>query len=92
MSVSERYKYFTGTLMHKHINNPSDNLLNNFLFNIFFYFDKNVHNHKMRKDHFTIPEHRTEQFKLSFAFSGPKIWNNMDIEARKLDLQNLKNY
>ena len=36
MSVSERYKYFTGTLMHKHINNPSDNLLNNFLFNIFF--------------------------------------------------------
>ena len=43
-------------------------------------------------DHLTIPKRRTEQFKRRLAFSGPKIWNNIDFEARKLDLHNFKNH
>ena len=27
-----------------------------------------------------------------YAFSGPKIWNNIDFEVRKLDLHNFKNF
>ena len=90
MSVSERYQYFTSILMYKCMNNPSDHLLNKF-----FTFTKNVHTYKTRKaehDHLTIPKHRTEQFKRSLAFSGPKIWKNIDSEVRKLDLHNFKNH
>ena len=84
MSVSDRYKYFISILMYKCVNNPNENPLSKF-----FTFSKSIHNYKTRKalnEDLAIPKLRTEQFKRSLIFSGPIIWNKINLETCKLNL------
>ena len=70
--------------MYKCVNNPNENPLSKY-----FTFSKSIHNYKTRKalnEDLAIPKPRTEQFKRSLIFSGPIIWNKINLETRKLNL------
>ena len=49
--------------------------------NVFLHVTSQNYKKKAEHGHLAIHKHRTEQFKRSLAFSGPKIWNNIDFES-----------
>ena len=76
--------------MYKCVNNPNKNPLSKF-----FTFSKSIHNYKTRKalnEDLAIPKPRNEQVKRSLIFSGPIIWNKINLETRKLNLFYIKKH
>ena len=80
MNIDERVRYLTACLMYKCINNHAPNYLSD---NINLMSDLLPYNNRSTNTkNVMLPKPRTELYKTSFNYNGPKVWNGIpnDIE------------
>ena len=76
----ERVKFHKALLMYKCMNNIAPVYLSNL-----FHKNRDILKYHLRScdtNLLHIPKAKTEIFKHSFSYSGPKIWNSLDVQKR----------
>ena len=89
ISVSDRFKYLTGCLIFKCLNdcNISSNMQNTFI-NTDFFAASLVHNYNTRfsaDNCLYVPRRKTEYFKKSLTYYGVILWNDIPQFIRNAD-------
>ena len=81
-NVEKRKEFLTCILMYKCVNNSAPFYLSDDIL-----YANQVHNYMTRNianDHLYIPQARTEYFKKSLLYIGPKLWNELPISIRSV--------
>ena len=81
-NVEKRKEFLTCILMYKCVNNSAPFYLSDDIL-----YTNQVHNYMTRNianDHLYIPQARTEYFKKSLLYIGPKLWNELPINIRSV--------
>ena len=83
MSIEQRIKYHKYLLVSKCLKNEAPVYLKN---KIQYLSDKNPYS--LRSEKLQIPKAKTELFKKTFTYSGPKLWNELPFSIRQASSHN----